>query len=287
MPLNFELRRPIQTSLQENWDPMTEQFLDQDISVQEKTLALTDVFARCDRNENGQSWTGIVVYIATVCGLYYSGYHIYQAQKIEQSILTPIELFGDLCAIGFLGFTTVTLNWHDFERGICLHKSSTEFWKGLGRYLLFVASTSISTSIYGHLRTKTLFKHSLNDDLTQDQYNVYVVVFSMIGCILVYWFLKLCNLKWSKPCCRPRYRNKLVFLRLVIIMAILNVGSYMVCKAEKCDYHPHHWFYGYSMVILSTPLMDNWFDYVLQGVFWMFVVESNWNGRVVYQRFFI
>jgi hypothetical protein len=266
---------------------MKEQLLDQDTPVKETPLALVDVFVRCDRNETGQSWAGIVVYIATISGLYCSGYCIYRAQQIEQPRLTSIQMFGDLSAVSFLGFAIVTFNWHDFEKGSCLHKSSTGFWKGLGRYLLFVASASISTAIYGHLRTKKLFQHSLNSDLTPDQYNVYIVVFSTIGCIFVYWFLKLGNFKWAKPCCRPRYRNKLVFLRLVIIMAVLNVGSYMVCQVEECDYHPHHWFYGYSLVILSTPLMDNWFDYVLQGLFWMFVVESNWNGRVVYQRFFI
>jgi hypothetical protein len=156
MPFNIELGQSFQTSLRENDNPMNEQLLDQDTPVKEKQLALVDVFARCDRNETGQSWSGIVVYIATVCGIYYSGYQIYRAQEIEQSRLTPIDLFGDLCVVSFLGFTTVTFNWHDFEKGSCLHKSSTGFWKGLGRYLLFVASASISTAIYGHLRTKTV-----------------------------------------------------------------------------------------------------------------------------------
>ena len=78
-----------------------------------------------------------------------------------------------------------------------------------------------------------------------------------------------------------------MFVRLFILNVGLNVGSYVVCKTDACDYHPHHWFYGYSLVILSTALMDNWFDFLLQGIFWTFVLESQWNGRTVYDRFFI
>lgn len=277
------------TSLLQEYDRMSDQGgnTSKQKTEPEQPFSLTDVFVNCERNRVGQSWLGIVLYISTVCCLYYSGYHIYRAQEIAQTQLTPIEIFGDLCTIGFLSFTTVTFHWHDFEKWSCLHKSSTGFWKGLGRYLVFVVSSLVATAIYGHLRTKKLFKHSLNDDLTTEQYNVYVVVFSIIGCIFVYWLVKLGNFAWARRCCRPRYQNKLVFLRLVIIMILLNVGSYTVCKSQQCDYHPHHWFYGYSLVVLSTPLMDNWFDYLLQGVFWMFLTESNWNGRVVYNRFFI
>ena len=90
MPFNIELGQSFQTSLRENDNPMNEQLLDQDTPVKEKQLALVDVFVRCHRNENGQSWAGIVVYIATVCGIYYSGYQIYRAQEIEQSRLTSV-----------------------------------------------------------------------------------------------------------------------------------------------------------------------------------------------------
>jgi hypothetical protein len=34
-------------------------------------------------------------------------------------------------------------------------------------------------------------------------------------------------------------------------------------------------------------MMDNWLDMVLQAVFWMFVLESQWNWSVNIDKFFI
>lgn len=250
-------------------------------------FAALDVCTRCEQNDSGQSCLGILLYVTTICILFFCGYHIYIVLEIHQDQLTSVDMFGNLCTVGFLSFVPIVCGWHHFERLTCLHKKSVEFWKGLGRYVLFVCGTLFATIVYGTMRNMPLFSHSLNDDLTTAQYNVYVFVFSTIGVVVFYWLVKLVNFRCTRACCRPTYQNKLIFVRLLVLNVGLNVGSYVVCKTETCDYHPHHWFYGYSLVFLSTPMMDNWFDFLLQGIFWMFVLESQWNGRTTYDRFFI
>ena len=278
MSLNFELM-PTNQQMMEN-------LIEKENNDVCPSVAL-DVCTQCKQNASGQSCLGMLLYVTTICVLFFSGYHIYIVLEIHQDQITSVDMFGNLCTVGFLSFVPIVCSWHNFERLTCLHKTSAEFWKGLGRYLMFVFGTISTTVVYGTLRTMPLFQHSLNSDLTTGQYNVYVCVFSVIGVVVFYWLVKLFNFRCTQASCRPTYQNKLMFVRLFILNVGLNVGSYVVCKTEACDYHPHHWFYGYSLVILSTALMDNWFDFLLQGIFWTFVLESQWNGRTVYDRFFI
>jgi hypothetical protein len=256
--------------------------------LEEEPFAIIDVFTKCEQNKMGQSWLGIALYVLTICTLFIIGYNIYRELDMQRNLST-VDIFGDICAIGFLSFATITLPWHSFEKHTCLYKSRQQFWCALARYVLFVIGAVGATVIYGTMRNIPLFQKSLNDDLSNDQYNVYVIVMIVIGCIVIYWFIKLCNChrKYTKNCCMPEIRNKIAFTRLFLIMSIVTMGSYVACSIDECDYHPHHWFFGYSLVILSTTMLDNWFDFLLHGIFWMFVLESQWNGRPVFDSFFI
>lgn len=257
--------------------------------LEEKPFAIIDVFTKCERNKMGQSWLGIALYVMTVCALFVVGYNIYRELDIPQADLSRVEVFGDLCTVGFLSFTAITFTWNNFEEQSCLHKSRSKFRCGLVRYLLFVIGMVSATVIYGTMRHTPLFHKSLNADLSPEQINIYGMVFAVIGAVVIYWFVKLCHFhrKCTKDCCMLKYENKLAFVRLFLFVSAVTIGSYVVCSLDECDYHLHHWFFGYSLVILSTTMMDNCFDFLLHGIFWMFVLESQWNGRPVFDRFFL
>jgi hypothetical protein len=290
MALNFEIMST-RNGESSNYNDISESLLHNEKKEErdEKAFTIMDTFTRCEQNKLGQSWLGMALYVLTICTLFITGYNIYGQLDIPQTNLSTVDIFGDICAIGFLSFATITLPWHSFEKHTCLYKSRQQFLCALARYVLFVIGAVGATVIYGTMRNIPLFQKSLNDDLSHDQYNVYVIVMIVIGCIIIYWFIKLCNChrKYTKKCCMPEIRNKIAFTRLFLIMSIVATGSYVACSIDECDYHPHHWFFGYSLVILSTTMLDNWFDFLLHGIFWMFVLESQWNGRPVFDSFFI
>ena len=267
--------------------PDAEPLIDMDVEIKEPCFNPCHVFTRCEKEKNGQSWLGILLYVIAVCINFVIGYQIYRLQDIHQEELTNTELFGDICTVGFLAFTIITFQWNGFEKRTCLHKSSIEFWKGFGRFCMFELGTISATYIYGAIQHIPLFQSSLNSNLTHEQYLIYVAVFTVIGLIVIYWCCKLFNCVCTRKYCKLTYSNKLVFVRLLIVAIIVNVGSYLVCKSDSCDYHPHHWFYGLVLVVLSSPVLDNWLDFFLHGVFWMFIIESIWNYNLIPDKFFI
>ena len=149
---------------------------------------------------------------------------------------------------------------------------------------MFELGTILSTIIYGSIRHIPLFQSSLNN-YTDEQYWIYVAVFTVVGFIIIYWCSKLFNCKCTRKYCKLTYSNKLAFTRLLLVTIIVNIGSYSVCKLDNCNYHPHHWFYGLCLVILSSSVLTNFFDFFLHGVFWMFIIESIWNGWVIQDIF--
>ena len=272
------------------WDKLTEKLIESETDIKtdikEESLNIFDICYRCEI-QSGQSWMGISLYVITVCLNFVIGYSIYRAQDIYQKELSNTELFGDITLIGFMTFSIISFPWHQWAKLTCLHKTGIEFWKGLGRYLIFVLSCIGSTAIYGAIRNIPLFQSSLNSELSNDQLLIYIAVFIVIGIIVIYWCLKLFNFECTRRCCRPSYSNRLAFIRIAIGITIVNVGAYFACKSDNCDYHIHHWTIGLCLVLMSTPLIDNWFDFSLQGIFWMFVIESVWNYEIKMDEFFI
>ena len=295
MNLNFELapqftRAEAQTELNAQLiNPVTR---DEKILEKSNPFNLLEVFTRCgEKNEYGQSFLGVTLYVFTLCINFYIGYSIYRSQDIEQPQLSAVELFGDLCMVGFLAFCFITFSWHGFEKLTCVGAKkwcTREFFIGIGRYIGFVVAMLGSTAIYGSIRNIAFFQTSLNSDLTNDQWWTYFGVFTVVVAIIIYWFVKLFTFEWTKRCCRPDIQNRLIFVRVFLAVIIANVLSFFVCQAdETCDFHLHHFHFGLCLVVLSTCMMDNWLDMVLQAVFWMFVLESQWNWSVNIDRFFI
>ena len=245
---------------------------------------------RCEKNNNGQSALGVILYVFTLCLNFGIGYSIYRAQDIDQDKLSNVELFGDIAMVAFLAFCIINFSWHSFEALTCLGKKccTRPFYAGILRYLGFVGSMLGSTVVYGRIRDIPFFQTSLNSDLSDKQWWAYFGVFSVVFGIIVYWCVKLFDFEFTRRCCRPKYINRLVFVRLLLAIVLVNVLSYFVCAAASdCDYHLHHSHFGLCLVVLSTPLVDNWLDIVLQGVFWMFLLESQWNYSVRIDQFFI
>ena len=260
------------------------------VTVKKNRFNPLHVFTRCETNNNGQSVLGVILYIFTVCMNFFFGYSIYREQDIKQRELSGVDLFGDLCMVAFLAFAFINFSWHRFEKLTCLRKKccTRPFFIGVGRYVGFSGSTVLSTVLYGYLRHIPFFQTSLNSDLSNGQWWTYFGVFAVVFVIFVYWFMKLFDFEFATRCCKTKYGNKLVFVRLFLAIIMINALSYFVCAAnDECEFHLHHFHFGLCLIVLSTPMIDNWFDMILQGVFWMYVLESQWNWSVSIDRFFI
>ena len=70
-------------------------------------FAALDVCTRCEQNDSGQSCLGILLYVTTICILFFCGYHIYIVLEIHQDQLTSVDMFGNLCTVGFLSFVPI------------------------------------------------------------------------------------------------------------------------------------------------------------------------------------
>ena len=289
--LNFELSSNLSSSALSSRLIQAQSLTDDNVQEKKNSFNILRVCTRCDKNNNGQSVLGTILYVCTLCLNFFIGYSIYRAQDIKQVELSTVDLFGDLCKVGFLAFCFINFSWHGFENLTCLGAKkmcSTEFFIGFGRYIGFVVAMLGSTTIYGSIRNIPFFQTSLNSDLTGDQWWTYFGVFTVVAAIVVYWFVKLFDFEFAQPCCSPKLQNKLIFVRLFIAVIIANVLSYFVCNADvTCDFHLHHFHFGLCLVVLSTAMVDNWVDMILQAVFWMFVLESQWNWSVSIDRFFI
>ena len=247
-------------------------------------------FCKCGPKFYGLSWQGMVLYIFSLCVNYAIGYNIYKYEDLGHQWNTQrhsyVRIVGDIVTTCWFGLGIISLPWHKWEEFTCI-KDKTR--AGYLRYAVWELGMVITMIVYGYLRKMPLFQTSLNHkNMTDNQHNVYYVTFSVLGCVVVYWFSKICSGKWSRKCCTPSLSDKVVFIRLFILVALMFVMSAVSCfSVEGCDYHLHHWWFGYVLVLLTTTSLDNWFDYLLQGVFYAFLIESIFNNHFIFGRYFI
>ena len=220
------------------------------------------------------SWFGLVAYITFSCLSYTIGYALTR-DLFDGPVHTGVRLFGDMVTVGWLATGIAVLPWHQWEEKTWI-KTKTRI--GILYILAWWSGTIITFFVYNSLLENTLFQTSLASDLTPDQRNVYIVTFSVIGAILIYWCVKM----W-----RTTFRRRITFIRVLAVIAALFLISYIVCTADECTYHLHHWWFGFVLVLLSTFTMDNIFDYFLQGVFWAFLIESIFKYGFTFGRFFV
>ena len=231
------------------------------------------------------SWLGISIYIAVSCLNYIIGYYgIYRGMGWITHAHSSVRVFGDLVTVSWFALGFVTLPWHQWEELTCI---KTRDWAGFGRFMAWWLGTIITFFIYGYMRENPLFQTSLSSDLTTGQRSVYVVVFIVLFVILMYWVGKLYPCGNCQRLCDPESSRKVIFIRIFALIVGLFVISYLVCDSESCEYHLHHWWFGFVLIMLSSASLDNWFDYFLQGVFWTFLTESIFNYRIVFGRFFV
>lgn len=245
-------------------------------------------FLRCDTSWFGISWLGMTIYIASLCLNYTIGYNIYKYAHIGWGLKTHsyVRIVGDLVTVSWFGLGIVALPWHKWEEFTCI-KTRTK--AGCARYTVWMVSMIVSMVVYGWMRNQPLFQTSLNSpNMTSEQTVVYVLTFLLVGCIIVYWFAKLCAGNITRRCCQPSLSDKVVFIRLFVLVMFMFCMSAVSCASvPTCDYHLHHWWFGYVLVLLSTASIDNWFDYLLQGVFYAFLLESIFNYTIVFGQYFI
>ena len=231
------------------------------------------------------SWLGIFIYTTVACLNYLIGYYgIYRGMGYNTPVHSRVRIFGDLVTVGWFALGFVSLPWHQWEE---LTWIKTRDWAGFGRFMAWWLGTIMTFFVYGWMGEDPLFQTSLASDLSADQRAVYVVVFTVIFAIVIYWFGKLCPCGKFKRMCDPETSRKVIFIRILALLGSLCVVSYLVCDSESCEYHLHHWWFGFVLIMLSSASLDNWFDYFLQGIFWTFLTESIFNYGVVFGRFFI
>ena len=269
--------------------------LDKTSKTKEKKTLCQRVQTSCNTKWFKISWWGILVYVSTCCLNYVIGYSIYRLIGWNVPIHNSARLFGDIVTVAWFALGFAALPWHQWEQ---LTWVKTRDWKGTVRFLAWWSGTIITFFIYGYMGENPLFQTSLASDLTPGQRSVYVVTFTVIAGIVVYWLMKLCPCGTSKnkqfkateckKICDPPLGRKIIFIRLFGIILLLLVISYFLCASTNdCEYHLHHWWFGFVLIMLSTSSLDNWFDYFLQGVFWTFLIESIFHYGLVFGRFFI
>ena len=249
-------------------------------------------FCRCGPKFFGLSWEGMILYISSLCVNYAIGYNTYKYANLGMSSRwnnqqhSYVRIVGDIVTTCWFGLGIISLPWHKWEEFTCI-KDKTR--AGYIRYIVWELGMVITMIVYGYLRELPLFQTSLNyKDMTDNQHAVYYITFSMLGVVVMYWFSKLCSGKWSRKCCTPSLSDKVVFIRLFILVAFMFVMSAVSClSVDGCDYHLHHWWFGYVLVLLTTTSLDNWFDYLLQGVFYAFLIESIFNNQFIFGHYFI
>lgn len=233
------------------------------------------------------SWLGIVVYVFSVCLNYCIGYNMYKVLEFGPVNLTKVQIFGDIVVTSWFALGFSTLPWHKWEQLTCIGPRNK--CKGLLRYLVWMLGSNVAMVFYRWLREFPFFQHSLNTkNLTSGQKSVYIVTFTVLGTIIVYWISKLIipTTKVEKCCVVDRQR-KTIFITLALTVTAIFVLSYFICVSENCNYHLHHWWFGFVLIFLSSTSLDNWVDYALQGIFWAFLLEHIINSTIVFEKFFV
>lgn len=247
---------------------------------------LARVLLSCNTSWFKTSWLGIFVYTLICCLNYIIAYYcIYRPLGWNVPEHSRVRIFGDLVTVGWFAVGFVSLPWHQWGQLTCI---KTRDCAGFGRFMAWWIGTIMTFFIYGYMGEDPFFQHSLASDLTPAQRATYIVVFAVIAAIVVYWLAKLCPTRRCKAMCNPETARKVIFIRLLALLAILFVVSYSLCSSDaNCTYHLHHWWFGFCLVMLSTASLDNWFDYLLQGIFWTFLTESILVYGVTVGEFFI
>ena len=252
----------------------------------DKALTLCCDTLKCNTSWVNISWAGLVLNISSLILNYIIGYNVYKYANWQAQTHSNVRIVGDLVTVSWFGLGIVALPWHKWEEFTCIRDRTCA---GCARYTAWMLGMIGTMILYGWLRSKPLFQTSLNTkNMSSEQIGVYVFMFTLLMCIIVYWFFKLCNGEWSEKCCTPSISDKVIFIRMFLIITFIFLVSWIACSSVPgCDYHLHHWWFGYVLVLLTTTSMDNWFDYLLQGVFYAFLLESIFNWTIVFGLFFI
>lgn len=254
---------------------------------------LMKALTSCNIKWSQTSWLGIFVYVSVCCLNYIIGYYgIYRSLGWTTEKHSPVRVFGDIVTVGWFSLGFVALPWHQWEK---LTYIQTRDCAGACRFLVWWLGTIIGFLTYGFMGTHPLFQTSLDSwsTLTSGQQAVYGGAFTTIGLIIIYWFSKLCPCGrckkiYNPPMNRKIMNRKIIFIRVLILTSLLFVISYLLCSSDdSCIYHLHHWWFGFVLILLSSTSLDNWFDYLLQGIFWTFLIESIFDYGVQFGRFFI
>ena len=259
-------------------------------TIHEKSKKLCyHAFLNCNTSWIGISWRGMVLYIVSLCINYSIGYNVYKEADLgmwHNQTHSYVRIVGDLVTVSWFGLGIIALPWHKWEEFTCIGDPTRA---GCVRYTAWMVGMVGTMILYGWLRNKPLFQTSLNTkNMSSEQIGVYIFTFSVVVGVVVYWCTKLCSGEWSKKCCTPSMADKVIFIRLFLLVAFMFVMSAVSCASvEGCDYHLHHWWFGYVLVLLTTASMDNWFDYLLQGIFYAFLLESIFNMTIVFGQYFI
>ena len=192
------------------------------------------------------------LYVFLLSVQYFVGYYlVYLPAGWQTRYHTSVRVFGDVLMLSFLGGVMACLPWHKWQRSVC--------WS-LG--------TALTFPVYGYLCQLPLFETSLDSNKTDAQRVVYYVAGVFLLMVLVYWGL----------------RRSVIFYRSLLGVFVLQAGSYFMCWTDDlCEYHVHHWWVGLVFVFLSTSVLETSVDYLLQGVFWAFVIESFFNYGLTFE----
>jgi len=249
---------------------------------------LSRALLSCNTSWFKTSWLGIFVYISVCCLNYLICYYaIYRplGWNIGDGPHSGVRIFGDLVTVGWFALGFVCLPWHQWEQLTCV---KTRNCAGFGRFMAWWLGTIITFFVFGYIGTVEWLQMSLaTPNLSTRQKTVFASTFAVIAGVMVYWLAKLCPMRRCKSICNPDTARKVVFIRLMALLALLFAVSYWICSADGCEYHLHHWWFGFCLIMLSTATLDNWFDYFLQGIFWTFLTESILVYDVTVGKFFI
>ena len=232
------------------------------------------------------SWTGIILYVLILCIQYSIAY----ALREDSKSFTWVRILGDVVTVGWFALSFVSLPWHNWESQTCIHEKSCtkKYIYGFGRFLSWTLGTSITLVVYTQLGKYSMFRTSLaNPNLTNEEKAVYYIVFTLVGIINIYWLMKIATGKCTNKCCAPNRDDRVIFIRLFVLVFFLYLFSYLACIADNAIWHLHHWWFAYCLVLLSTASLDNWFDYTLQGIFYAFLIESICNYGIIFGQYFI
>lgn len=243
----------------------------------------------CNTSWVTTSWLGISVYVFICCLNYVIGYYgIYKGMGWITTNHTEVRIFGDIVTVGWFSLGFICLPWHKWEELTWIRTGDIA---GALRLIMWWFGTIAGFFVYGYMGQFTLFQTSLAQwsQLTNAQRSVYGAAFATIGTIVIYWCCKLCPCgKRIKNICNPDMARKVIFIRLFVVISLLFVISYVLCSHDNtCVYHLHHWWFGFVLILLSSATIDNWFDYLLQGIFWTFLIETLFNYELTFGKFFM